>query len=289
MTQSMKALIDQAVSTLRKAGVASPEFDSWALLSEATGISRGELHAQLIAHDPNLPIDQQERFLTLVARRALREPLWRITGKAPFLGLELEVGPGVFTPRPETELLAHHAIETLQSMPVSASVFRVVDLCAGSGAIGIAVADATHAELLAVEVSEDASVYLRRNCAHYLEGRHEVLCADLNDALAHAWAGSVDLVVSNPPYLIPGEVLDWETESADPDLALYGGPDGLDLVRGVVEVSSGILRPGGVVIIEHGVGHGVSVQKLMDSAGFRLAHTERDLVGRDRFTRAVKA
>lgn len=289
MTQSMKALIDQAVTTLRKAGVASPEFDSWALLSEATGISRGELHAQLIAHDPELPAEQQERFLSLLARRALREPLWRITGKAPFLALELEVGPGVFTPRPESELLAHHAIETLQSMPVSASAFRVVDLCAGTGAIGIAVADASHAELLAVEVSEDASVYLRRNCGRYLEGRHEVVCADLHDALAHAWAGSVDLVVSNPPYLIPGEVLDWETESADPDLALYGGPDGLELVRGVVKVSSGILRPGGVVIIEHGVDHGVQVRKLLDSTGFRLAHTERDLVGRDRFTRAVKA
>lgn len=284
-----RQLLSQAIEDLRQAGVASPEFDAWALLSDVLHIPRGELQAKIVLDAISLTDAEHQRFLELVARRVSREPLWRITGLAPFLDLELEVGPGVFTPRPETELLAHQAIVDAGQVVSPDGQVRVVDLCAGSGAIGIAVASAVaHSSLLAVEVSDEAAGYLERNLRQHVPDRHSVIVGDIQKAAEHPWVGTVDIVVSNPPYLIPGEPLDVETASSDPDLALFGGDDGLDVVRRVVDVARALLRSGGIVSIEHGVAHGEQVRHLLESAGFRLVSTERDLLGRDRYTRATR-
>lgn len=289
MSTELSALLHEASNRLHQAGVSSPEFDSWALLCHVTGKARGELHAEALRDGFSLDAELHETFWALVDRRQSREPLWHITGRAPFGDLELEVGPGVFTPRPETELLAHQAIHDAQQFVPQQGELRVVDLCAGSGAIGIAIAAAIpYVSLVSVEISEPAAQYLSKNLERHVPERSQALVADVA-TLNHPWAGSVDLVVSNPPYLVPGDPLDKETSNFDPDQALFGGVDGLDVIRQVVDASRHLLRSGGVVAIEHGVDHGEQVRQLLTGGGFRLAHTEVDLLGRDRFTRATRA
>lgn len=288
MTRGLPTLLADASARLRQAGVASPEFDCWALLSHVLDTPRGELHASMVRGDFDLTTSDYEAFWSAVSRRESREPLWHITGRAPFLDGEVAVGPGVFTPRPETELLAQQAIHDAQLMEPSDGELRVVDLCAGSGAVGIAVAKAVpYATLLAVEISDEAAGYLARNLEEAVPGRFEMMLTDVAN-LDHSWRGRADLVVSNPPYLIPGEPLDWETHTADPERALFGGDDGLEVIRHVVDTSRQLLRSGGIVSIEHGVDHGEQVRALLDGAGFRLATTQQDLLGRDRFTRAAR-
>lgn len=283
--------IDRALSRLQAAGVASPEADAWHLLSFATGISRGELHAQTIAGSLELSDEVLDRFDEAVSRREQREPLWHITGLAPFLNLELSVGPGVFTPRPETELLAEQARTELELMPPRDGVLQVVDLCAGSGAIGLAIAHSSpHAQVLAVEISREASHYLQSNVARLAPESVEILIGDVSDALGVRGEGSVDLVVANPPYLVEGsDELDVETRESDPDIALFADQRGLAVIDTVIAVSSALLRDGGVVLIEHGIDHAAEVREMLGGSGFARVETMTDLLGRPRFTRAERA
>ena len=289
MTQGLRTLLDQAIAELTEAGVASPEADAWSIATAVVGRGRGELHAALIVGEIELSEGESGLFVQMLRRRIDREPLWHITGRAPFLDMELAVGRGVFMPRPETELVAQTAIAEAQLMhPVSGEV-RVVDLCSGSGALAIALARAvSHSQVVAVEVSPDAEGFLRNNVAQWAPERVEILHGDVSLMLEHPWRGNVDVVVSNPPYLLPGEELDVETRDFDPHLALFGGEDGLDVIREVISVSASILRPGGVLVMEHGVNQGTAIAQLLSEQGFVAVSTERDLVGRDRFTRASK-
>jgi len=283
--------IDRALSRLQAAGVTSPEADAWHLLSYVTGISRGELHAQAIAGSLELSSDAVVRFDQALARRERREPLWHITGLAPFLNLELSVGPGVFTPRPETELLAEQGRTELELMPPREGEIQVVDLCAGSGAIGLAIAHSSpHARVLAVEISSEAAEYLQSNVARFAPESVEVMIGDVHDALSARPEGSVDLVVSNPPYLVEGvDQLDAETRESDPDIALFADQQGLAVIDRVITVSSALLRDGGVVLIEHGIDHAIDIRDLLTRAGFVRVETMTDLLGRPRFTRAERA
>jgi release factor glutamine methyltransferase len=284
---SLSDSIERAIITLTDAGVASPRFDAWALASHVTDIATGYLQAQAILGTVQWDDQLDATFWQVVSRRATREPLWRITGKAPFAGIELFVGPGVFSPRPETELLAQRALEESASLVTSDGSITVVDLCAGTGAIGLWLAhQLPQARLLAVELSTEAAPYLLSNLEALAPGRAEALIGDVERAREHPMAGSVDVVVSNPPYLIPGEQLDFETATADPPVALFGGDDGLEVITRVIKVAASILKIGGVLYVEHGVGHREEMRKLSESAGFAEIHTEADLLGRDRFTRA---
>ncbi|WP_210650647.1 peptide chain release factor N(5)-glutamine methyltransferase [Nocardioides sp. SYSU D00065] len=262
---------------LREAGVASPERDADLLLAHVLDVALGRL--PLV---DELSGDARERYDALLARRAAREPLQHLTGTAAFRHVELAVGPGVFVPRPETELLAGWAIE--QALALHAPV--VVDLCTGSGAIAKAVADEVPgAQVHAVELDEGALAWAERNLAG--------TGVDLRDGdLATAFddlRGAVDVVVCNPPY-IPLEA--WESVAAeardhDPHLALFSGQDGLDAIRVLEQRAAVLLRPGGVVGAEHADVQGESAPAVFAASGrWREVADHRDLAGRARYLTA---
>jgi release factor glutamine methyltransferase len=278
-----------AAEQLRDAGVSSPERDADLLLAHVLDVGLGRLPL-LDDLDPG----QQEQYAALVARRAAREPLQHLTGTAAFRHVELEVGPGVFVPRPETELLAGWAIEQAQLIAGRvagegrAGVSRpvVVDLCTGSGAIAKAIADELpEADVHAVELDEQAYAWAGRNLAGTgVDLRHGDMATAFDDLL-----GTVDVVVCNPPY-IPLEA--WESVAAeardhDPHLALFSGQDGLDAMRVLERRAALLLRPGGVVGAEHADVQGESAPAVFAATGrWRDVADHRDLAGRPRHVTA---
>ena len=266
-----------AAAALREAGVASPERDADLLLAHVLEVGLGRL--PLV---DDLDDAQQASYDALVSRRAAREPLQHLTGTAAFRHVELAVGPGVFVPRPETELLAGWAIEEASLRPAPV----VVDLCTGSGAIAKAVADEVPgAEVHAVELDEGALAWAERNLAGTgVDLRHGDLATAFDDL-----RGSVDVVVCNPPY-IPLEA--WESVAAeardhDPHLALFSGQDGLDAMRVLERRAALLLRPGGVVGAEHADVQGESAPALFAAAGrWTDVADHRDLAGRARYVTA---
>jgi release factor glutamine methyltransferase len=266
-----------AAQRLREAGVASPERDADLLLAHVLGLALGRL--PLV---DTLAAGEREAYDALVARRSAREPLQHLTGTAAFRHVELAVGPGVFVPRPETELLAGWAIE--QAQPVAAPV--VVDLCTGSGAVAAAVKDEVpHADVHAVELDEQAYTWAERNLAGTgVDLRHGDMATAFDDLL-----GTVDVVVCNPPY-IPLEA--WESVAAeardhDPHLALFSGQDGLDAMRVLERRAAQLLRPGGVVGAEHADVQGESAPAVFAAAGRWVDVADhRDLAGRARYVTA---
>ena len=271
----------RAADRLRAAGVESPEHDADALLAHVLGVSRAVLAT---AHEVSR--EQAEVYDDLVARREAREPLQHLTGGVGFRFVELAVGPGVFVPRPETELLAGWAI---QAASVKAGAGRspvVVDLGTGSGAIAKAVADEVPtARVHAVELDERAHAWAARNLAGTgVELRQGDLATAFDDL-----AGTADVVVSNPPY-IPLEA--WESVTPevrdhDPHLALFSGADGLDATRVVERRAAYLLRPGGVVGVEHAEVQAASAPEVFSRSGrWEQVRDHRDLAGRPRFVTA---
>jgi release factor glutamine methyltransferase len=266
-----------AAQQLRDAGVASPERDADLLLAHVLAIALGRL--PLV---DTLAAGEQEAYDELVARRAAREPLQHLTGTAAFRHVELAVGPGVFVPRPETELLAGWAIEQAQAVAAP----RVVDLCTGSGAVAAAVKDEVpHADVHAVELDEQAYAWAERNLSGTgVDLRHGDMATAFEDLL-----GTVDVVVCNPPY-IPLEA--WESVAAeardhDPHLALFSGQDGLDAMRVLERRAALLLRPGGVVGAEHADVQGDSAPAVFAATGRWLDVADhRDLAGRARYVTA---
>lgn len=286
MSGDARAVLAEAVDRLRSSRVPSPEVDAELLLGHLLGLGRGELQARLIA---GLTVQEEVRgaFDQAVERRAAREPLQHITGIAPFRTLELAVGPGVFVPRPETEGVAQIAIDALRAVADPAPV--AVDLGTGSGALALALAhEVPHASVIGVENSPEAFIWARGNRDRLGLQNARIVFDDLARALPE-FDGTVSVVVSNPPY-IPAAAIprDPEVRLYDPPAALYGGEDGLDVVRALLTTARRLLRPGGVLIIEHGELQGASMRELLTSDGWRGATTQRDLVGRDRATVAVR-
>jgi release factor glutamine methyltransferase len=267
----------QGAALLRDAGVASPERDADLLLAHVLGVGLGRL--PLV---DDLSAEQHEQYVALLARRSTREPLQHLTGTAAFRHVELAVGPGVFVPRPETELLAGWAVE--QASVLDSPV--VVDLCTGSGAIARAVADEVPAaDVHAVELDEGALAWAERNLAGTgVDLRHGDLATAFDDLL-----GAVDVVVCNPPY-IPLEA--WESVAAearapDPHLALFSGQDGLDAIRVLEQRAALLLRPGGVVGAEHADVQGESAPGVFAASGRWVDVADhRDLAGRARYVTA---
>ncbi|NYI06420.1 peptide chain release factor N(5)-glutamine methyltransferase [Allostreptomyces psammosilenae] len=274
------AEVARATQRLADAGVPSPRFDAEELAAHVHGVRRGELHT--VADR-----DFDGRFWEAVARRAAREPLQHITGRAFFRYLELRVGPGVFVPRPETESVVEWALEAVRAMDVAEPL--VVDLCTGSGAIALSIAqEVPRSRVHAVELDPAALEYAMRNVAG---SRVELHHGDALTALPEL-NGQVDLVVSNPPY-IPLE--EWEhvapeARDHDPELALFSGQDGLDTIRGIERTAFRLLRPGGIVVVEHADTQGGQVPWIFnEEAGWQDAVDHRDLNNRPRFTSARKA
>jgi release factor glutamine methyltransferase len=272
-----RAVQQAAAERLRAAGVPSPDHDAAELLAHVLGTERSRL--PLV---DEVPLPAVEQYDALVTRRAQREPLQHLTGEAWFRHVRLEVGPGVFTPRPETELLAGWAIEAAGRIgePV------VVDLCTGSGAIARAVADEVPgARVHAVELDEPAYRWAERNLAG------SGVDLRLGDAFTafDDLAGTVDVVVCNPPY-IPLEA--WESVAPeardhDPHLALFSGADGLDAIRLLAVRAAVLLRPGGGLGVEHADVQGESVPAVLTRTGrWADVRDHLDLAGRPRFTTA---
>ncbi len=269
----------EAAARLRDAGVASPERDAELLLAHVLDVPLGRL--PLV---DDLGVGEQERYDALLTRRAAREPLQHLTGTAAFRHVELAVGPGVFVPRPETELLAGWAIEQAQSL---AGAPVVVDLCTGSGAIAAAVKDEVpHADVRAVEMSPDAFRYAQANLASATGV--DLRLGDAFEAFDDL-AGTVDVVVCNPPY-IPLEA--WESVAGeardhDPHLALFSGQDGLDAMRLLERRAAALLGPGGVVGAEHADVQGASAPAVFTATGRWLdVRDHPDLAGRPRYVTA---
>jgi release factor glutamine methyltransferase len=276
----LRAALAAATAELTDAGVGSPRNDAELLAAHVLGCRRGALFAADISEE------QAGRYADLVSQRASRVPLQHLTGVAGFRHLDLAVGPGVFVPRPETELLAGWGLSVLRPGAV------VVDLCAGSGALALSVAnECPSARVYAVEASEYAVAWARRNAetrASLGDTPITLLHGDATDpAVLAELDGTVDLVLTNPPYVPDGATVAREVAEHDPPEALWGGPDGLDVVRALVRRAASLVRPGGYLGIEHADSQGTAVPAVVRAAGGWTDITDhRDLADRDRFTTA---
>lgn len=284
---SLADLVATTTKRLAQAGVPSPEADAHLIVGHLLGISRGEVVARQHRGD-EASSELHSAVNELVVRREKREPLQHLLGVAPFMSFEVVVGPGVFIPRPETESLATHAIEVATTLGVSDQGVTIVDLCAGSGVLAITLQrEVSWASVTAVEASTEAFAYLKKNVAA-LAPEVSLRLQTVAQAEAAFLPGSIDLVVSNPPYVPVGEIPNEpEVSDYDPPEALFGGLDGMDVVSQVISFAQRNLRSGGVVMMEHANVQGHSVRNLLENAGFRLVQTEQDLLGRDRFTHGV--
>jgi release factor glutamine methyltransferase len=279
---SWRQLLREITEQLMAAGVPSPRPDAEQLAAHASGAPRSRVRLWAAVSDP-VSDEVVAAVRALAERRARRIPLQYLTGVAPFLSLTLEVGPGVLIPRPETELLAQAAIRAAERFEHP----HVVDVGTGSGAIALAVATALpQARVTALEPDAIAYTWAAHNLRRFPDAHvtlHRAAAADL-PALAGAGA---DVVVSNPPYLPDEETpLDPEVRDFDPTGALFGGPDGLDVIREVISAGSAVLTPLGVLLCEHTEDQGERVRALCAEAGLSSALTHPDLTGRDRFTAA---
>ena len=321
----MSLLLDEialAAARLAEAGVESPRAEAELIAAHVHGVRRTELHTV-----PDASFDA--RFWEGIGRRAAREPLQHITGRAYFRYLELEVGPGVFVPRPETEVMTGWAIDRLREMDVAEPV--VVDLGTGSGAIALAIAqEVPRARAHAVEADPIARGWTEKNVARvasaapYTRGRVTLHSADFTGADftgadftgadftgadltrsdltgAHfarpgvaapgalsELVGKADLVISNPPYIPLGATVPPEVGEYDPPAALWSGADGLDAIRAVERAARRLLRPGGMVAVEHGAPQGAAVYWVFcEEAGWRDTRNHKDLARRDRFVTAL--
>jgi len=274
---SIRQALDEATATLAAAGIDSARVDAEYLAAHIAGVDRARL--LFVEPDPTFFAGYGD----LIARRAQRIPLQHLIGTAAFGPVEVHVGPGVFIPRPETEALLEWAMN--QPLPPSPVI---VDLCTGSGALALALAHTwPQAQVVAVEKSPEALVYARRNCAG---SAVEVLEADVTvPSLLSDRTGTVDLLVSNPPYIPDGADLDPEVIDHDPAGALFGGPDGMSVIVPIIALAARLLRPGGKLGIEHDDTTADQVVAALDRDGtFGDITARRDLTGRPRFVTATR-
>lgn len=275
----VRQAVAAAADRLATAGIDSARVDAELLAAHVAGVDRG----RLFITDPG--DDFESRLSDLVDARVRRIPLQHIVGTAAFGPVTLAVGPGVFTPRPETEALLEWALaQRLPDAPV------VVDLCTGSGALAVALARALPAStVVAVEDSPAALEYARRNVAGV---QVDLRAADVTaDGLLAEFDGAVDLLVANPPYIPDGAHLDPEVADHDPARALFGGPDGMAVIRPIVTHAVRLLRRGsGLIGIEHDDTTAAATVATFERTGaFGAVTPRRDLTGRPRFVTAVRA
>jgi release factor glutamine methyltransferase len=273
-----------ASQKLSQAGVPSPQADATWLLCHILDTDRSDLLTRL-TFDQELTAEQVSAFDAALARREKREPLQHITGTAAFRSLELKVGPGVFVPRPETEQVVQYAIDYLRQLPVPG---KAIDLGTGSGAIAIAMAfEVPQTKVYAVELSEDAHKYAASNIAANnvsVELRLGAMQQVVGDLI-----GQLDVVISNPPYIPDSAIpIDPEVRDYDPDLALYGGEDGLDVIRDISGIGAALLRPGGLLVLEHADGQSDAIRELLLNDGWFSVSAFQDATLRYRTITAIR-
>lgn len=285
MSRLIDSLLREATAQLLQAGITSARVDAEVLMGAAQDVSRSEV-LRVALLDRELDDDGASAYLDLVAQRAQRVPLQHLTGYADFAGVRLCVGPGVFVPRPETEVLVARAYELLkdQSHPV------IVDLCTGSGAIAAALKHRLpSAYVYAVELSPQAHAWAEQNF-----GR---LALDVELRLGRAESafgelqGQVDLVTCNPPYIPTGAVpVDAEVRIHDPAIALYGdSADGLKLPMQMAARAAWLLRPRGLVLMEHADSQGAAMSARFQQMNcWGAIRDHYDLAERPRMIEAIK-
>lgn len=277
-------------------GIDSARTDAELLAAHAAGISRNELKHRIILN-AMMPDAEAEAFTQLIQKRATRIPLQHLTGVAPFRYLELQVGPGVFIPRPETEVVAGAAIDRLKHLQhqrqqaSDPTPIVAVDLCTGSGAIAIAIAsECPGVQVYAVEVDQTAHQWAARNIANLAP----TIILQHDDALTALpeLNGQVDLVISNPPYVPDAErPEDPEVSHHDPALALYDqSDDGLAIPKGIIKTAARLLSPGGFLVMEHAESQATELVDNLcaESQVFTHVASHPDLTGRNRFVTAVR-
>ncbi len=288
---SLRPAILEAAGQLQAAGVHSPHTDAEFLAAHVLGVERSRL-----ALTPMLSAEQLGEFRKLVDRRAERVPLQHLTGIAAMGEIDLAVGPGVFVPRPETELLFAWALAQLEAVQLVTPRHEhppiVVDLCTGSGALALAIAHARpDAEVYAVEIDPAAREWARRNAdARAAQGDTPIHlhAGDVTDPnVLSPLNGRVDVLVANPPYIPEGAPLDPEVAEHDPHRALFGGPDGLSVITPMIDTVTRLLRADGVAAVEHDDTNGPQVAALFANTGRFTAIVEHpDLAGKPRFVAA---
>ena len=252
-------------------GAESPRFDAAQLLRWLSGQDQ----AWLIAHTGDAcPEDWQARSVDALHRLESGEPLQYLLGEWEFYGLPLAVGPGVLIPRADTEAIVETCLLALAPVPDPA----IWDLCSGSGAIALALASRRpDARILAAELSEEALPYLRQNIAALAPDQ---VTAVQTDVLTQLPDGLCDLIVSNPPYITGADMQTLSPQvRREPELALYGGEDGLRFYRQLTHSCYDHLRPGGWLIFEIGYDQGESVPALLRQRGFDQVFCRNDLAG----------
>jgi release factor glutamine methyltransferase len=283
----MKELLRAALSQFEKNHIAT--VDAELLLAHLLGVSRKQVHSQVIELTEAEKEKISAEFNDLIKQRLLGRPVQYITGNAAFRYLELQVGEGVLIPRPESELIVDRVIGYLTSLPDKEQASSIIELGAGSGAISIAILSEAilkglKVNVVAVEKSPEAAIWLNRNIAKY-DLPIRVVIEDVATALPDIRA---DLVVANPPYIPNDERLPIEVANYEPEIALRGGPgDGMQIPKLFIDAATRLLKSGGFFITEHHEKQGELIRGLLVK-DYLPAQTHADLTGRDRFTSAVK-
>ncbi len=279
----IKAILKEAKSQLSESGIS--EVDAEHLLAHILGISRMDLHNSVLVENTVSAFNDtaiiEEQFFTLLDRRINHEPLQYLTGVAPFRYLELEVGPGVLVPRPESELLVDAVLRHINNItgPVS-----VIDLGSGSGALALAIAtEAPHSRVIAVEKSAEAVYWLKKNVSVHAENVR-VVEGDVVDVLPGV---KCDVVIANPPYIPDSVSLPRDVVGFEPHIALFGGPTGMELPAIFIAAASRLLKSGGIMVIEHTEEQGIAIASEL-ALDFEDIALHDDLVGRPRWTSAVR-
>ncbi|PXY26755.1 peptide chain release factor N(5)-glutamine methyltransferase [Prauserella sp. PE36] len=283
--QPLRLAILEATRILDQAGVASPRTDAELIAAHVLGVERGRLPLVPLV-DPSVV----EAIGQLVSQRAKRVPLQHLTGWAALGDITVSVGSGVFVPRPETELLLEWGLKLLKGREYPV----VVDLCTGSGALALAVANARpDAVVYAVDNDTNALAWARHNAdARAAAGDTPIrlYSGDVTDPTVFAELdGLVDLVLCNPPYVPEGTPVPPEVADHDPPQAVFAAEGGIDVIRHVVATAARLLRPGGGVAIEHDDTHGAAVPALLRARRvLKDVRDHPDLSGRPRFVTALR-
>ncbi len=279
----IKEILRDAKSHLSESGIS--QVDAEYLLAHVLGISRMDLHNSVLVERVLSEVSEsevfQEQFLNLMERRINHEPLQYLTGVAPFRYLEVAVGPGVLVPRPESELLVDAVLTHIKNLP---SPVSIIDLGAGSGALALAIAtEAPGSRVIAVEKSPEAIYWLKKNVSVIAENVR-VVEGDVAEVLPGV---KCDVVIANPPYIPDAQELPRDVIGFEPHAALFGGPSGMELPRIFIKAAARLLKPAGVLVIEHTENQAAAIASELAS-DFLSITLHDDLVARPRWTSAVR-
>ena len=280
----IKALISDGKARIEAAGYST--VDAEILLAHLLGLTRMELHNPIALERALAEVNDEsaivDGYAELVKRRCNHEPVQYLTGTAGFRKLDLVVGPGVLVPRPETEGLVEEVLRHITNLPGPVSV---IDLGAGSGAMAISIAtEAPNTHVIAVEKSADAIEWLKQNVAFH-DQSIRIVQGDVADVLDGV---KCDVVVANPPYVPDSQPLPKDVANFEPAIALFGGPDGLELPKRFIDAAARLLKTGGLLAIEHTETQGESIAKLL-STDFTQISLHLDLTGRPRWSSAIRS